>query len=66
MSHSRKIGRIDFVSDFEFASRFGVREGQMLAEACRFVVAAVLAVSVPILVWKIAETVDHWRADRRH
>lgn len=37
----------------------------MLAEAFRFVVAAVLIVSIPILVWKIAEQVDHWRAGRR-
>jgi hypothetical protein len=38
----------------------------MLVEAFRFVVGAILVVSVPILVWKIAEKVDHWRAGRRH
>jgi hypothetical protein len=37
----------------------------MFAEALRFVVATILVVVVPILVWKLAEQVDHWRAGQR-
>jgi nitric oxide reductase large subunit len=36
----------------------------MLVEAVRFVVAVVLIVSVPMLVWTIAEKFDDWRAGR--
>lgn len=36
----------------------------MLPEAFHFVIAAVVLVSVPIVVWKFAEMLDRWRANR--
>ena len=68
MSHPRKIRRLDSQFDLEFAAVVAGYGDEMLVEGVAFIVVVVLitsVISVPFLVWTIAETISDRRAARR-